>query len=85
MKDTIGSVYGSTHALIGRYSEEINPKDCGITRLTNGWDDMCYKWHKISLPAMKSGRKATPNEVPWMAIIFRKEYDSNGQREIGSL
>ena len=72
-------MYGSTHAVIGDYSE-LNPKDCGITRLTKGFDDMCYKWHNKSLPSMTAGKKATKNEVPWMmAVEFLGSYVLNGK------
>ena len=64
-------MYGSTHAVKGNYSE-LNPNNCGITRLTNGFDDMCFKWHNNPNPPMIAGRNATENEVPWIVRIERK-------------
>ena len=61
-------MYGSTHAVIGNY-RELNPKDCGITRLTDGFDDMCFEWNKNPVSAMKNARDVTKNEVPWIVGI----------------
>ena len=63
-------MYGSTHAVIGDY-KELNPKDCGISRLTEGFDKMCYEWHKKPVPPVTAGRGATLDEVPWMVAIER--------------
>ena len=72
-------MYGSTHAVIGDYSE-LNPKDCGITRLTNGFDDKCFEWHKNPISPLIAGRDATVNEVPWIVQVrFIHETTEFGQ------
>ena len=63
-----------TNAVMGNYSE-LNPKDCGITRMTNGFDDNCFEWHKNPMPPLIGGRHES---VPWMAHIRYELYSPIG-------
>ena len=63
----------STYAVIGNYSK-LNPKDCGITRITNGFKDNCFDWYKNPISRLTEGRDAIEGEVPWIVSII---YDYN--------
>ena len=59
----------STYAVIGNYSE-LNPKDCGVTPITTGFESMCFEWYKNPIPRLIQGRNATEGDVPWIVHIF---------------
>ena len=65
----------SAYAVIGNYSE-LNPKDCGITRLTN-FENMCFEWYKNPIPRLIQGRDATEGDVPWMAHVLHRPPNSS--------
>ena len=54
--------------MVGNYSQ-LNPDNCGVTRLAKGFDDKCFKWHSSSVPRVLHARNATVGEVPWMATV----------------
>ena len=60
-----------SYATIGNYSK-LNPKNCGISRLSSELDTNCWEWHKESFPNLKNARKFMVREAPWIVRIIAK-------------
>ena len=74
---TLSLFIASVKALIGNYSE-LNPNNCGFSRLSNELDDNCFEWHKkFATDEIVNGRNATAGEVPWVVHINKYVYQVN--------
>ncbi len=54
--------------VIGDY-KQLNPKNCGVSRLSAQFEASCFEWQKELLPSLKNARNITIGEAPWMALI----------------
>ena len=67
----------SVNALIGNYSE-LNPNNCGFSRLSNELDDKCFQWHKkYGTDEIANGRNVTAGEAPWVVKIGKYVFQTN--------
>ena len=68
---TLLVLFPSVKALIGNYPE-LNPNNCGFSRLSNELDDKCFQWHKrFGTDEVVNGRNATSGEAPWIVYIHK--------------
>ena len=64
-----------SYVVIGNYSE-LNPKDCGISRVSTLVDTNCFEWHKgYDSSALKRGKLVGHSDAPWVALL---EYTAVG-------
>ena len=63
-----------SYVVIGNYSE-LNPKDCGISRVSTLVDTNCFEWHKgYDSSALKRGKLVGHSDAPWVALLqFHEE------------
>ena len=58
-----------SYVVIGNYSE-LNPKDCGISRVSTLVDTNCFEWHKgYDSSALKRGKLVGHSDAPWVALL----------------
>ena len=74
---TLFVLFPSVKAVIGNYPE-LNPNNCGFSRLSNELDDKCFEWHKkYGTDEVVNGRNATAGEAPWVVDIQKAIYQVN--------
>ena len=65
-----------SYATIGKYPQ-INPRLCGVSKLTSEGDSPCFEWHKMTESGMRDARALEYGEAPWVARLALT-YIANG-------